>query len=130
MLFPGRMHLRNGPIRPMTNIKHDSNKENLIYEIPHDNTEGDIFPITQYELDSLKNTKITISQAIRTALVLMKTKKLPSEIVSDILQFSGLYATFSIQTNETKIIGHIMVKYEKSNICYEYLSLSIPPLQG
>jgi len=102
--------------------RNNTPKTKQIYEIPHDDSEGEVLPITTAEVKSLKKDNLDLPQVIRITSTLLKITKLPSEVISDILEFSGLCATFSVKTNETN--------YGKSNMNHEYLLLSLPSLSS
>ena len=95
-------------------------RSKLIYEVPHDYSEGEVLQRTPAEVEVLKNKTTNLSEITRITLTVMEITKLPSELVSIIFQFAGLHATFLTSTNNT-IFG-------RSNMNYEYLRLSIPPL--
>ena len=62
----------------------DAPKTKQIYEIPNDDSKGEVLPITAAEVKSLKKDKLDLHQSIQATLTLLKTSKLPSEVISDI----------------------------------------------
>ena len=126
MYYNFARHLRTRRVEHITSMSRHNRSEGpktkQIYEIPNDDSKGELLPITADEVKSLKKDKFDLHQIIRVTLALLKTSKLPSEVISDVLEFAGLCATFSAKTDDTK--------YGKNNMNYEYLLLSIPSLSS
>lgn len=96
-------------------------KQKVTYEIPHDDSKVDVMPLTSTEVDSLKNNEIPLSQIIEISLIMTEIPKVPTELVSDIFQYAGLYATFS-----TKADGLMIAR--DNHMDPESLPLSIPSM--
>lgn len=114
--FLGR---RGHRLRPVKSIS--KSKQKIIYEIPHDDSKGDVIPLTPMEVDGLKNNnEIHLSQIIEINSILTKLTKLPNELILVILQYAVLsHASFSAETDETMFGRRFFLNHE-------YLSLSIP----
>lgn len=104
---------RIGMVRRSAN----SRKSQTIYQVPHDNSGGEVLPLTSTEVENLKNIT-PISNALQLASLLTKIPKLPVELVSSVLEYAGLFASFSIETD--------VLARGRNNMNYEYLRLSIP----